>query len=58
MAFREGSEKHTHYEEREHMEAMNGIPEEIAERQIALFTQVHPEYGAGVRAARARLAAG
>lgn len=39
-------------------EAMNGIPEEIAERQIALFTQVHPEYGAGVRAARAKLAAG
>ncbi|MFG1477094.1 catalase [Xanthobacter sp. V4C-4] len=38
-------------------EAMNGIPEAIAERQIALFDSVHPEYGAGVRAARAALAA-
>lgn len=32
-------------------EAMYGIPQEIADRQIALFTQVHPEYGAGVKAA-------
>ena len=32
-------------------EAMYGIPQEIADRQIALFAQVHPEYGAGVRAA-------
>ncbi|WP_394109295.1 catalase-related domain-containing protein [Xanthobacter autotrophicus] len=30
---------------------MYGIPQEIADRQIALFTQVHPEYGAGGRAA-------
>ncbi|MFG1319320.1 catalase [Xanthobacter autotrophicus] len=30
---------------------MYGIPQEIADRQIALFAQVHPEYGAGVRAA-------
>jgi len=32
--------------------AMNGIPDFIADRQIALFDQVHPEYGAGVRKAR------
>ncbi|MFG1206426.1 catalase [Xanthobacter flavus] len=31
--------------------AMYGIPQEIADRQIALFTKVHPEYGAGVKAA-------
>ena len=31
--------------------AMQGVPSEIAERQLALFDQVHPEYGAGVRAA-------
>ncbi|WP_366656197.1 catalase [Fodinicurvata sp. EGI_FJ10296] len=31
--------------------AMAGVPDEIAERQIKLFDQVHPEYGAGVRAA-------
>lgn len=31
--------------------AMFGIPQEIADRQIALFTKVHPEYGAGVKAA-------
>lgn len=31
--------------------AMLGVPSEIAERQVALFDQVHPEYGAGVRAA-------
>ncbi|WP_119680036.1 catalase [Indioceanicola profundi] len=39
-------------------EAMNGIPDFIAERQLALFDQIHPEYGAGVRAARAALAGG
>lgn len=38
-------------------DAMAGIPEEIAARQIALFDQVHPEYGAGVRASRAAKAA-
>ncbi|MFG1403200.1 catalase [Xanthobacter sediminis] len=38
-------------------DAMAGIPEEIAARQIALFDKVHPEYGAGVRAARAAKAA-
>ncbi|MFG1299241.1 catalase [Xanthobacter sp. V3C-3] len=32
-------------------EAMYGIPQAIADRQIALFAQVHPEYGAGVKAA-------
>jgi len=32
-------------------EAMYGIPQVIAERQLALFDQVHPEYGAGVRKA-------
>ena len=31
--------------------AMYGIPQEIADRQITLFTKVHPEYGAGVKAA-------
>jgi catalase len=31
--------------------AMYGIPQEIADRQIALFTKVHPDYGAGVKAA-------
>ncbi|UHD45901.1 catalase [Aureimonas altamirensis] len=36
--------------------AMGGIPEEIAERQIALFDKVHPDYGAGVRKARAEFA--
>lgn len=34
------------------------IPEFIQERQIALFTQVHPEYGAGVAAALEALKAG
>ncbi|MFG1304080.1 catalase [Xanthobacter autotrophicus] len=32
-------------------EAMYGIPQAIADRQIALFSQVDPAYGAGVRAA-------
>ncbi|TCT03263.1 catalase [Aquabacter spiritensis] len=32
-------------------EAMWGIPEAIAERQLGHFDKVHPEYGAGVRAA-------
>jgi len=36
--------------------AMHGIPDFIADRQLALFDQVHPDYGAGVRAARAALA--
>jgi catalase len=31
--------------------AMGGVPDEIVERQCKLFDQVHPEYGAGVRAA-------
>ena len=35
---------------------MGGIPEEIAERPIALFDKVHPDYGAGVRKARAEFA--
>ncbi len=35
--------------------AMNGIPEEIAERQIGHFHKVHPDYASGVRAARAKL---
>ncbi len=33
--------------------AMGGVPAEIVERQCQLFDQVHPEYGAGVRAAHA-----
>ncbi|MFD1330915.1 catalase KatA [Methylopila musalis] len=35
--------------------AMSGIPEEIAERQLAHFKRVHPDYEAGVRKARATL---
>ena len=31
--------------------AMGGVPQAIIDRQVALFDQVHPEYGAGVRAA-------
>ncbi|PNF13468.1 catalase [Enterobacter cancerogenus] len=30
---------------------MKTVPEEIQERQIAIFTQVHPDYGNGVRQA-------
>jgi catalase len=32
-------------------EAMQGVPEAIVERQLALFAQVDPEYAEGVRAA-------
>src|SRR6201998_2017116 len=32
-------------------EAMQGVPEYIVERQLALFTQIDPEYANGVRAA-------
>jgi catalase len=31
--------------------AMKGVPESIVERQLALFSKVDPEYGAGVREA-------
>ena len=31
--------------------AMAGVPDLIVERQLALFDKVHPDYGAGVRAA-------
>jgi catalase len=34
--------------------AMTGVPDFIVERQLALFDQVHPEYGAGVRKALGR----
>jgi len=34
--------------------AMKGIPDAIAERQLALFAKVHPDYGAGVRKALGR----
>jgi catalase len=30
---------------------MAGVPTAIVERQLALFDKVHPDYGAGVRAA-------
>ncbi len=33
--------------------AMQGVPQSIVDRQVALFEQVDPEYGAGVRAALA-----
>lgn len=36
--------------------AMAGIPDNIAERQLALFDQVHADYGQGVRAALKQLA--
>ncbi len=36
-------------------EAMWGIPEEIAERQLAHFKKAHPDYEAGVRAAREKM---
>ena len=32
-------------------EAMEGVPDVIVRRQLALFDKVHPDYGAGVRAA-------
>jgi catalase len=32
-------------------EAVAGVPDVIVERQCALFGKVHPDYGAGVRAA-------
>lgn len=35
---------------------MQGVPEFIIERQLALFDKVHPEYGAGVRKALAAMA--
>ena len=35
--------------------AMAGIPDNIAERQLALFAQVHADYGQGVRAALQQL---
>ena len=31
------------------------VPDEIEERQCRLFDQVHPDYGAGVRQARATI---
>ncbi len=36
-------------------EAMYGIPEAIAERQLGHFEKVHPDYAAGVRRARATM---
>ncbi len=30
-------------------DAMGGVPQEIIDRQLALFDQVHPDYGNGVR---------
>ena len=32
-------------------DGMQGVPEQIIERQLALFAQVEPEYAKGVRAA-------
>jgi catalase len=34
--------------------AMQGVPDFIVERQLALFDKVHPDYGAGVRKALGR----
>ena len=36
--------------------AMDGVPQAIIQRQLALFDQVHPEYGSGVRQALAQRA--
>ena len=35
--------------------AMQGVPDEIVERQLAHFEKVHPDYAAGVRKALADL---
>jgi len=32
-------------------EAMQGVPDEIVERQLGHFEKVHPDYAAGVRKA-------
>jgi catalase len=37
-------------------EAMQGVPDEIVERQLGHFEKVHPDYAAGVRKALAALA--
>ena len=36
-------------------EAMQGVPDEIIERQLGHFEKVHPDYASGVREALARL---
>jgi len=35
---------------------MQGVPDDIIERQLAHFDKVHPDYAAGVRAALGKLA--
>jgi len=35
---------------------MQGVPDDITERQLGHFERVHPDYAAGVRAALADLA--
>ena len=37
-------------------ESLHPVPEEITQRQLALFAQVHPEYAEGVRAALLKIA--
>ncbi len=37
-------------------EAMQGVPDEIIERQLAHFEKVHPDYAAGVRTELGKLA--
>lgn len=37
-------------------EAMQGVPDEIIERQLGHFEKAHPDYAAGVRAALSRMA--
>jgi catalase len=39
-------------------EAMQGVPQEIVERQLGHLHKVHPDYAAGVRAALDKLAGG
>ena len=67
MAFREGSEKHTHYEEREHMEAMDGIPPQIpgytfaqklgsgSEANVYLYQQLSPSRQVAIKVSKGML---
>jgi len=36
--------------------SVQGVPDDIIERQLGHFDKVHPDYAAGVRAALAELA--
>ena len=67
MAFREGSEQHPHYEEREHMEAMDGIPPQIpgyifaqklgsgSEANVYLYQQLSPSRQVAIKISKEML---